>query len=314
MNDLNVVCVGGGTGMSTMLRGLKKHTDNLTAVVTVADNGGSSGDLRKDLHILPPGDIRNCLIALAETEPLLEELMQHRFSDGSLKGHSLGNLLIAGLADMTGNFALAVEKAHDILRVRGKVFPVTLEDVQLMAEYDDGSQVIGESEITSTNKGHKKRIRKMSLIPEGSMVYSQVLKQFEEAEVIVLGPGSLFTSIVPNLLVNGVCDAIRKSPAKVVYVSNIMTQPGETDRFTLMEHVRVIEGYLGEGVIDHIVANDSWPDTMVIDHYNDDGAELVLPLDEDDRITSVPMVTLDDRHGYVRHKTDILASTIMSLG
>lgn len=313
MENTKVVCIGGGTGMSTMLRGLKKYTQNLTAVVTVADNGGSSGDLRKDLRILPPGDIRNCLTALGETEPLFEGLMSHRFSEGSLKGHSVGNLLIAGLADMTGNFALAVEKAHDILRVRGKVLPVTLEDVQLMARYDDGSAVVGESEIVSTNKSRKKRIRQVALLPSKPTAYRQVLKAFEEADIIVLGPGSLYTSIVPNLLVDGVSQAIGQSKAKVVYVSNIMTQPGETDHFTLQDHVQVVEEYLGEGVIDHIVANDSWPDTMVIEHYNEDGAALVLPLDDDDRITAVPLVTQDKKSGYVRHKTEVLAATIMTL-
>lgn len=313
MDEVNVVCIGGGTGMSTMLRGLKYYTENLTAVVTVADNGGSSGELRKELHILPPGDIRNCLTALAETEPLVEALMQHRFSEGALKGHSLGNLFIAGLADMTGNFALAVEKAHEVLRVKGKVLPVTLEDVQLVANYDDGSQVVGETEIVVANKSHKKHISSMSLIPESPMVYSQVLKHFEEADIIILGPGSLYTSIVPNLLVTGVCEAIRRTKGTVIYVSNIMTQPGETDHYTLMEHVQVIEQYLGKGVINHIVANDSWPDTMVLEHYNEDGAELVLPLDQDDRVTAVPMVTLNEKSGYVRHNTELLAATIMSL-
>lgn len=313
MEQINVVCVGGGTGLSTMLRGLKQYTDNLTAVVTVADNGGSSGHLRKDLHILPPGDIRNCLTALAETEPLFEALMQHRFSEGVLQGHSVGNLLIAGLADMTGNFALAVEKAHDILRVRGKVLPVTLEDVQLRADYDDGTYIIGESEIVAANKSHQKRIESVTLMPESPMVYSQVLMQLEAADLIVLGPGSLYTSIIPNLLVKGVPEAISKSRGKVVYVSNIMTQPGETDNFTLMEHVHTIEQYLGKDVIDHIVANDSWPDSVIIDHYNADGAELVLPLDGDERITAVPLVTIDEKTGYVRHKTEILAAAIMSL-
>lgn len=313
MEQINVVCIGGGTGMSTMLRGLKYYTENLTAVVTVADNGGSSGNLRRDLHILPPGDIRNCLIALAETEPLVEVLMQHRFSEGALKGHSLGNLFIAGLADMTGNFGLAVEMAHQVLRVKGKVLPVTLEDIQLVANYDDGSQVIGETEIVAANKSHRKHIKTMSLMPEAPMVYSHVLEHLEEADILVLGPGSLYTSILPNLLVAGICEAIRRSKGKVVYVSNIMTQPGETDHFTLTDHVQVVEQYLGVGVINHIVANDSWPDTMVLEHYNEDGAELVLPLDKDPRITAVPMVTLDEKSGYVRHNKELLAATIMSL-
>ena len=312
MNNTKVVCIGGGTGLSTMLRGLKSYTEHLTAVVTVADNGGSSGNLRKDLNILPPGDIRNCLAALAETEPLVESLLQHRFSTGALKGHSLGNLFIAGIADMTGNFAMAVEMAHSVLRVKGKVLPVTLEDVQLRAVYRDGSEVVGEVEIVEANKVLRKKIEAMSLVPEKPMVYKQVVTALREADIIVLGPGSLYTSIIPNLLVEGVVEAIREAQGKVVYVSNIMTQPGETDDFTLLEHVQVIEEYLGIGVISHIVANDGWPDSEIIDHYNDDGAELVLPLVEDQRITAVPMLALDRRYGYVRHNAEKLAETIMT--
>ena len=313
MSNEKVVCIGGGTGLSTMLRGLKEHTEELTAIVTVADNGGSSGDLRKDLNILPPGDIRNCLAALADAEPLVRNLLQHRFSDGVFKGHSLGNLFIAGMADMTGNFGMAVEMAHKVLRVKGKVLPVTLEDVQLCASYDDGSQVVGETQIVAANKSHNKRVKAMSLIPERPRVHKTVLASIDEADIIVLGPGSLYTSIIPNLLVEGVCEAIRAAKGQVVYVCNIMTQPGETDGFTLMEHVRVIEEYLGEGIIQHIIANDSWPDTDIIEHYNQDGAALVLPLEEDPRIVAIPMVALDRFHGYVRHDSDVLSDALMSL-
>ncbi len=313
MNQKKIVCVGGGTGLSTMLRGLKKHTTDLVAIVTVADNGGSSGDLRKDLNVLPPGDIRNCLLALAESEPVLQTLFQHRFSEGNLKGHNLGNLIIAGMADMVGHFGKAVEMVHEVLRVNGQVLPVTLEDVQLEATYDDGSTVVGECEIVAANKSHRKRIRQMALIPNQPKVYKHVLEAIGEADIVVLGPGSLYTSIIPNLLVDGVCDAIRAAKGKIVYVGNIMTQPGETDGFTLIEHVRVVEEYLGEGVIDYIIANDSWPDSMTIEHYNQDGAELVLPLNQDDRIIAIPLVKLDEEKGYVRHHTNRLAEAILHI-
>jgi uncharacterized cofD-like protein len=313
MEPKKVVCIGGGTGLSTMLRGLKAHTEELTAIVTVSDNGGNSGNLRKELNVLPPGDIRSCLLALAETEPMLEALFSHRFQEGSLKGHNLGNLFIVGLADLYGNFGVAVEKAHDVLRVKGKVLPVTIEDVQLKAIYDDGSEVIGECEIVSANKSHKKRIREMKLMPNQPKVYKNVLEAIAEAEVIVLGPGSLYTSIVPNLLVEGVCEAIREAKGQVVYIGNIMTQPGETEGFTLLEHINVIEQYLGVGVIDKIIANDGWPDTMLIEHYNQDGAELVLPLLEDHRIITVPMVVVNQKTGFLRHNSDLLAQTIMTL-
>ncbi len=313
MNDYKVVCIGGGTGLSTMLKGLKTYTDQLTAVVTVSDNGGSSGNLRKDLNILPPGDIRNCLAALAETEPLVEALLQHRFTGGALKGHSLGNLFIAGIADMTGNFALAVEMAHNVLRVKGRVLPVTLENVQLKAKYHDGTDVVGECEIVEANKVLRKKIRRMSLVPEQPKVYRQVLKAIEEADIILLGPGSLYTSIVPNLLVEGLCEGLRTASGRVAYIGNIMTQPGETDDFTLLEHVQVIEEYLGQGVITDIVCNDGWPDSDLLDHYDEDGAQLVLPLVDDPRITAVPMLTKDQEHGYARHNPELLAKTIMGL-
>jgi uncharacterized cofD-like protein len=265
------------------------------------------------MNVLPPGDIRSCLLALAEVEPMLEALFAYRFKEGSLKGHNLGNLFIVGLSDIYGNFGVAIEKAHDVLRVKGKVLPVTIEDVQLKAIYDDHSEVVGECEIVSANKSHKKHIREMCLIPNKPKVYKNVLEAIEAAEVIVLGPGSLYTSIVPNLLVEGVCEAIREAKGKVVYISNIMTQPGETDGFTLLEHVNVIEQYIGVGVIDQIIANDGWPEAMLIEHYNQDGAELVLPLFDDERIVAVPMVVISEKTKYLRHNSDLLARTIMGI-
>lgn len=298
--------------MSTMLRGLKNYTDDITAIVTVADNGGHSGELRKDQNVLPPGDIRNCLLALAETEPMLEALFQHRFTEGSLKGFNLGNLFLVGLSDMFDSFPLAVEKAHEVLRVKGQVLPVTTEDVQLKALYDDGSEVVGEVEIVTANKSHKKHIERMTMVPEHPKVYKHVLKRISEADVILLGPGSLYTSIVPNLLVEGVCDAIKEAKGDIVYISNIMTQPGETEGFTLQEHIDVIEQYIGKDVINKVIANDGWPESEVLEHYSDDGAELVLPLGEDERITAVPMVILDRETGYVRHDAEVLAKTVIT--
>lgn len=313
MKDKKIVCIGGGTGMSTMLRGLKNYTDNITAIVTVADNGGHSGLLRKDQKVLPPGDIRNCLLALAETEPVLESLFQHRFSEGSLKGFNLGNLFLVGLSEMYESFPIAVEKAHEVLRVKGQVLPVTIEDVQLKAIYDDGTEVVGEVEIVLENKSHKKHIKRMELTPERPKVYKHVLKKISEADVILLGPGSLYTSVIPNLLVEGVCEAIRAAKGDVVYVGNIMTQPGETDGFTLQDHIDVIEQYIGVEVINKVIANDGWPISTTIDHYSDDGAQLVLPLSDDPRIITVPLFVLNEENGYVRHDTDALAKTIMNV-
>lgn len=313
MSQIKVVCIGGGTGLATILRGLKKHTTDLTAVVTVADNGGSSGNLRKEMHILPPGDIRNCLAALAVEEPMVQALLQYRFTEGALQGHSLGNLFIAGMADMMGSFAMAVEKAHEVLRVRGKVLPVTIEDVQLKATYDDGTSIVGECEIVAANKSHKRVIKEMTLTPSGAKAYSHVVDEIIEADLVILGPGSLYTSVVPNLLVEGVSDAIARAKGKVVYISNLMTQPGETDGFTLLEHVQVVEQYLGNGTVDYIIANDGLPESGVIDHYGSDGAQLVLPLDDDPRIITVPMLIQDATTGYVRHDRDKLAEVLIAL-
>lgn len=311
-SEKKIVCIGGGTGLSTMLRGLKKYCDNITAIVTVADNGGHSGIIRKEQNVLPPGDIRNCLLALAETEPMLESLFQHRFKEGSLKGLNLGNLFLVGLSEIFDSFPKAVEKAHDVLRVKGQVLPVTIEDVQLKALYDDGSEVIGESEIVAANKSHKKHIKRMTLIPEAPPVYKNVIKCIDEADIILLGPGSLYTSIVPNLLVEGVCDAIQNASGQVVYISNIMTQPGETDDFSLIDHVDVIEEYIGEGVIDKIVVNNGSTIKEVLDHYMEDGAQLVFPKNGDERVVSEPLLVLDTDTGYLRHNADKLAQTILT--
>ena len=308
-----IVCIGGGTGLSTMLRGLKNEAVDLVAIVTVADNGGSSGDLRKDLNMLPPGDIRNCLVALAETEPVLSEVFNYRFDNGSLNGHNLGNLIIAGLSEITGNFGRAVEIAHEVLRVKGRVLPVTEANVQLKAIYDDDSQIVGECEIVAANKSHKKHIKTMELLPKQPEVYKHVLEEIASADLLLLGPGSLYTSIVPNLLVDGVCEAIRIARADKVYISNIMTQPGETEGFTLLEHVYVIEEYLGQGVIDHILANDAWPDYLTISHYEEDKAQLILPTQADPRIKAAPMIIVDEESGYVRHDAAVLSQRIMAL-
>lgn len=313
MEESRIVCIGGGTGLSSILRGLKAYTGSLTAIVTVADNGGSSGDLRKDMKVLPPGDIRNCLLALAETEPVLEALFQHRFKDGSLKGHNLGNLFLVGLSELVGNFGQAVEMAHEVLRVKGRVLPVTLEDVQLVAHYDDGSKVVGECEIVAANKSHGKHILTMSLEPEKPRVYEHVLTEIEEADIILLGPGSLYTSIIPNLLVEGVVKALLKAKAPIVYIGNLMTQPGETIDYTLKEHVSVIEEYLGTGAIDYIIANDTWPDQETMRQYEQDGAQVVLPLMEDTRLITVPMMMIDQKTGYIRHDANHLAKVVQRL-
>lgn len=246
-----IVVIGGGTGLSTLLKGLKEYTSNLTAVVTVTDDGGSSGRLRGELGILPPGDIRSCLLALADTEPLMEKLFQHRFTGGAgLEGHSFGNLFIAAMTEMFG-FQEAVKLFGQVLAIRGQVYPVTLEMVQLLSEDVEGRRFRGQSTIYQ-GKGP---LRRVLLDPPSIKPLPEVLAAIEEAEAIVLGPGSLFTSVIPNLLVGGVVEAIRHSRAAVFYVCNVMTQPGETTGFTAADHVQALLDHAMPGLIDCVIVN-----------------------------------------------------------
>lgn len=263
-----IVAIGGGTGLSSLLRGLKQLTTNITAVVTVMDSGGSSGKLRQELNILPPGDIRNCLIALAEDESRISKLFNHRFHGGTLQGHSLGNLVIAGLQEMTGNFDQAIEEMSMLLNTRGQVLPATLQDTQLIAELRDGHIVQGESEIPKAGG----QIRKIWLSEANVPAYPKVLEEIRRADLIILGPGSLFTSIIPNLLVAGIRDAIERSPAKKFYIMNLMTQPGETDNFTARDHLRVLSDYLDIRVLDVVIINKQPVPEELLVQYAREGA------------------------------------------
>lgn len=240
--DKKIVGIGGGTGLSTLLEGLKHWTKNITAIVTVTDDGGSSGRLRKDFNMLPPGDIRNCIVSLAESSSLLSELFQYRFKgSSSLSGHPFGNLFIAAMNEITGSFAKGILEASHILNIKGKVLPATLENIELGAVFEDGASVKGQTEIIR----YPRPIKKIFLLPRQPKACTGVIKACQEAEMIILGPGSLFSSIIPNLLVKGVAKAIQQSPAKKVYVCNMMTQPGETDGFTASRHLAEVEQYLG---------------------------------------------------------------------
>lgn len=270
-----IVAIGGGTGLSTMLRGLKYYTSNLTAVVTVGDDGGGSGTLRDEMGILPPGDIRNCLVALANTDQVMEELLQYRFRDGRLKGQSFGNLFLAAMNGVSDNFEDAVAKMSDVLAITGKVLPVTLKDLRLSALMQDGTLVSGESNIGhAVTEGNQ--IAHLSIHPEDADAPSSVLRALREAEVIVLGPGSLFTSVMPNLLIRDVASAIRESKALKIYVCNIMTQPGETDGFSVAGHLRMILDHADLGTIDYVVVNSQdLSDTVAFQNYMDMGSKQV---------------------------------------
>ncbi len=255
-----IVTIGGGHGLSTLLRGLKAHTGNLTAVVTVADDGGSSGRLRETFGILPPGDIRNCLAALSNDEDLLTQLFQYRFSGSQdLEGHSFGNLFITALADLTGSFESAVVESGRVLSVNGRVLPSTLHNVKLVASMElpnslNEVRVEGESQIPKMVG----RVRRVWLEPDDASAFPPVIKELLNADVIVVGPGSLYTSLLPNLLVKDVLASMHASRAIKIYVCNVATQPGETDTFTCYDHIRALEGHVGEDLFDVILCNDNY--------------------------------------------------------
>lgn len=305
-----VVVIGGGTGLSTLLRGLKQFTSNITAVVTVADDGGSSGKLRGELGMPPPGDIRNCLVALADTETLLEELFQYRFRGGDgLGGHSFGNLFLAAMTQMLG-FENAIKESGKVLAIRGKVLPVTASNVRLKATCADGIVIWGESNIGRASTA----IQRLELIPEDTQALSEVLRDIAAADAIVVGPGSLFTSILPNLLVGGVADAIRSSSALKFYVCNIMTQEGETRSYTAADHLEAIYQHIGQGIFDYIVVNSQSIAPDILERYAAEGAEPVL-VDwerlrrQDIRILAANLLSLGP---VARHDPPALARCLLS--
>ena len=265
--------IGGGTGLSTMLRGLKEYTSNVVAIVTVSDDGGSSGSLQRQHGVLPPGDIRNCLVALAEEETLLTELFQHRFDtegDG-LSGHTFGNLLITAMTDITGDFERAVKETSKVLAIRGRVLPSTIQNVSLRAVMDDGAVVEGETNIVQ----YPQPVHRVSLVPEDVKPLQEALDAIRLADAIVVGPGSVFTSIIPNLLVDGIADAILASPAVKLYVCNVMTQPGETDKFKASDHVRAIFEHVGKRLFTYALVNKEVPSLRLLEKYHHGGADLV---------------------------------------
>ncbi|MGH7764544.1 MAG: gluconeogenesis factor YvcK family protein [Candidatus Dormibacteraceae bacterium] len=247
-----IVAIGGGTGLSSLLRGLKIYTSNLSAIVTVADDGGSSGRLRDEYRILPPGDFRQCLIALADAEPLMKQLFDHRFKEGSLDGHSFGNLFIMAMADVTGNFEHALRESGKILAVKGTIIPSTLQDVTLVASIN-GRTVEGESKIPQQNAP----ISHVLLKPDGAQVNPEAAQAILSAELVVVGPGSLYTSILPNLLVEGMVEAIKASPALKVYICNVAAQRGETDGYGVDDYLRVIREHVGANLFDFVLVNSN---------------------------------------------------------
>lgn len=316
ISDTRVVAIGGGTGLSTMLKGLKLHTHNITAVVTVADDGGSSGILRADLGMAAPGDVRNCVSALAEVDPVMGELLNFRFKDGSLKGHSLGNLFLAALNETSSSFDEAVKKFSRLAGVVGTVYPVTNEAVTLSAELEDGRIIKGESHIGVHHDGEKSGIVRVTVSPENPKPVEGVIKAIERADIIVLGPGSLYTSIIPNLLVDGVVDAIRKSKAVKIYVCNIMSQQGETEGYTASDHLAAIERHSYEGIADIVIANNAMipeglKEKYALEHAHEIEIDAAKILKKAKLVQGNLLIVRSDR---IRHNFSRLARTIMRLG
>ena len=266
-NGPHIVAIGGGTGLSTMLRGLKKYTSNLTAIVTMADDGGGSGVLRTDLGMPPPGDVRNCLQALANAEPIMEQLINYRFPEGTLAGQSFGNLFLAALMGITGSFDEAVAQMSQVLAITGRVLPVTSDNIQLLAEFENGTQVVGESKICDFKKAQDCRITQVRLIPEHPRVNEAALEAISQADLILLGPGSLYTSVIPNLLVDGITDAIADAPALRAYVCNVMTQDGETEGYTAADHLQALLSHSGQKLVDFCLVNSAPIPDYLLERY-----------------------------------------------
>ncbi len=307
-----VVALGGGTGLSNFLRGIKKYTDNITAIVTVADDGGSSGKLRDELGILPPGDIRNCLVALANREPLMEKLFQYRFKDeGHLSGHSFGNLFIASMTKVLGDFEEAIKESSKVLAIKGQVLPATNEDIHLGAFYEDNSMRMGESIIPLKGK----KIDRVFLKPANCKPTENSVKAIKNADIIVIGPGSLYTSILPNLLIEGIADTIKESNAVKVYICNVMTQPGETKNYTAADHVRAIYNHIGKGIFDYIVVNSGVGDRIIQKRYEQEGAYPVKMNMEELKKMNLKVIEKDllSKTDYIRHDPYHLARVILKI-
>lgn len=306
-----VVAVGGGTGLSVLLKGLKAYTSNLTAVVTVADDGGSSGRLRTELGMLPPGDLRNCIVALADSEDMMTNLLQFRFQNGSLDGHNFGNLFIAAMSHVSGDFTEALHHISSVLAIRGTVLPSTLSPVTLCGELQDGAYVEGESAVTHSLAP----VRRVYLKPENAKTTPEVLASMQEADAIIIGPGSLFTSLIPNLLLDGVPDAIVRSKAVKIYICNCMTQKGETDGFKVSDHVRAIVDHTGNKIFDTVLVNQTLPNETLLDKYSRVGA---YPVEADTIVLekmglSVRKADLLDQSNVIRHDGRKLAKVLMEL-
>lgn len=315
--QLKVVAIGGGTGLAVLLKGLKKFTSEITAIVTVGDDGGGSGTLREDMGILPPGDIRNCIAALANAEPIMEKMLQYRFKEGNIKGQSLGNLIIAALTDVCGSFDEAVRRASEFFAVTGRVLPVTLDDMVLFAEFENGDIVEGESKIPKKQIELHSFIKRLYTKPSECEPLEDALTALREADIIILGPGSLYTSIIPNLLVKNMGKTIAESRATKVYIANVMTQPGETGGYDLNMHLNSLYSHCSDLIIDFVIVNGKVIPDDVLDRYRLDGANPIYACENFECKRGVKTIVGDlmkIEKGYIRHDYIELAKIVIELG
>lgn len=308
-----IVAIGGGTGLSTLLRGLKDYSSNITAIVTVADDGGSSGRLRREIGVLPPGDIRNCLAALADEEKLVTELFQYRFRAGDgLTGHSFGNLFLTAMSDITGDLEQAIATSSQVLAVRGRVLPATLSDVRLWAKLADGRIIEGESNITQAGG----KIIKIGCSPANPPAVPKALKAIQEADYVIIGPGSLYTSVIPNLLVPEIVEAIAQRQVPRIYVCNIMSQSGETDNYTVADHIRTIDTVCNQRIFSAVLVQKKSPSSLSLKRYAQENARPVA-IDRDAlmrlgcRVVLADIMDEDEQTGLVRHDSQRLARILL---
>ena len=315
-----IVVIGGGTGLSVLLQGIKNiEGAELTAIVSVADDGGSSGVLREDLGMLPPGDIRSCLLALASEEEGMREILAYRFSEGRLKGQNIGNLIIAALNEIYGSFDEAIEKVSDILKVKGRVLPVSGDRMVLCGELENGNIIVGESQIPKVSIRENSAIADIFLETKDARATKSAVNAIREADAILIGPGSLYTSIIPNFLVHGVTEALRKSGGIKIYICNVMTQPGETNGMSVACHTSEVCRFLSGALPDFVIANDRVLEGEDIKKYSVDGAAQVIASEEDETVLDSKGISLikgafiETRKGYVRHDSRAVAEVITRL-
>lgn len=310
-----ILAIGGGTGLSTLLKGIKNYSSDITAIVTMADDGGGSGVLRRSFGMLPPGDVRNCLLALSDIEPEMNTLLSHRFEKGELKGQSFGNLFLLAMNEIYGSFEEAVKMASSILRVKGTVMPITVNDVNIEATYDDKSKAFGESILPAEAIKDNKKIKRVELCPKDVEPLDGVITAINKADIILIGPGSLYTSIIPNLLVKGVTEAIISSPAKKIYVQNVMTQHGETDDMSVKDHVEAIFEH-SDKIFDSIIINNKVLSEDLKKKYQEEYQEQIFLTDDDKKFLeeeAIDYIEGDclDGGDYVRHDSEKLSNMII---